>query len=245
MLYFISDLHLSPQTPGIEAIFRAFLADLASPKNGKPNALYILGDLFDVWIGDDDDSPFAESIAATLKATGDAGVRLFFLHGNRDFLLGADFARKSGMTLLPDPALLSTPEGQFILSHGDSLCTDDLAYQQFRRQIRTPAWQADFLQKPIPERRRLAAALREQSVVENSLKPTQLTDLTSGATEDFLRQHGYATFIHGHTHRPAQHNHIVDGICVERWVLSDWSEDRGEALLWNGEHLQRLSLDRF
>jgi len=244
VLYFISDLHLSPQTPGIEALFRAFLADLASPKNGEPNALYILGDLFDAWIGDDDDRPFAQDIAAALKAASDAGVLLFFLPGNRDFLLGADFARKAGLTLLPDPTLLSTSQWQFVLSHGDSLCTNDLAYQQFRNQTRAPAWQADFLQKPLSERLRLAADLREQSNIEKNRKPAQLTDLAPGATDDFLRQHGYATFIHGHTHRPARHDHIVDGICVERWVLADWSEDHGEALVCDGENLRRLPLDR-
>ncbi|MDR2636717.1 MAG: UDP-2,3-diacylglucosamine diphosphatase [Zoogloeaceae bacterium] len=242
MLHFISDLHLSPQTPGIEALFRAFLAAIAPPENGEPNALYILGDLFDTWIGDDDDSPFAASIASALKTASDAGLRLFFLHGNRDFLLGADFARQAGLTLLPDPYLLSTPQWQFILSHGDSLCANDLAYQQFRAQTRAPAWQADFLQKPLPERRRLAAALRQQSLMEKNRKPAYLTDLAPGATDDFLRQHGYATFIHGHTHRPARHEHIVDGICVERWVLSDWSEERGETLSWNGETLRRQSL---
>ncbi|MDR2788270.1 MAG: UDP-2,3-diacylglucosamine diphosphatase, partial [Candidatus Accumulibacter sp.] len=181
MLHFISDLHLSPRTPGIEALFRAFLASIAPPENGEPNALYILGDLFDTWIGDDDDSPFAGSIAAALKTASSAGTRLFFLRGNRDFLLGADFIRKAGMTLLPDPCLLSTPQRRFILSHGDSLCVNDSAYQQFRAQTRAPAWQADFLQKTLPERRRLAASLRQQSQMEKDRKPACLTDLAPGA----------------------------------------------------------------
>ena len=154
-------------------------------------------------------------------------------------------ATRCGTNLLPDPYVLSLPGWQFVLSHGDALCTDDKDYQAFRAQVRTPQWHLAFLRKPLNERKAIAAAMRQQS--ENSkrekLKQAQsMMDLNPSDTDDFLRAHGYATFIHGHTHRPATHNHLVDGIHVERWVLSDWHEDQGECLCWNGEQLTREAL---
>jgi UDP-2,3-diacylglucosamine hydrolase len=138
--------------------------------------------------------------------------------------------------------VLSLPSWQFVLSHGDVLCTDDKDYQEFRIQVRAPAWRTAFLNKPLNERKAIAAALRRQS--ENSKRERiknspYVMDLNPAATDDFLRDHGYATFIHGHTHRPATHDHLVDGIQVERWVMSDWHEDRGECLSWDGKHLTR------
>lgn len=236
MLLFISDLHLSPRSPGATHLFRAFLAGRAR----SASALYILGDLFETWIGDDDrDAAFNAGIVAALRAATDAGLPIGLLHGNRDFLLGRDFASASGVTLLQDPFVLSTAEWQFVLSHGDALCTDDAAYMAFRRQVRNPRWQDDFLAKPLSERRAIAAHLRQQSETGKQEKPDYLMDLNPGQTDDFLRQYGYATLIHGHTHRPASHDHIVDGIHVERWVLADWREDRGECLVWDGRSLRR------
>jgi UDP-2,3-diacylglucosamine hydrolase len=236
LIYFISDLHLSPQTPGALAIFEAFLVRVAHPDH----CLYILGDLFEAWTGDDDaDWPAHKKTVAALFKARQAGLGVYFLHGNRDFLLGEKFATAAGLTLLPDPYLLSTPEWQFVLSHGDALCTDDIAYQQFRARTRHPQWRQDFLAKPLVERRAIAAALRAQSAAEKNKKPAYQMDLNPGATDDFLRQHGYATFIHGHTHRPARHDHLVDGIHVERWALADWSEKQGEALVWDGAQLRR------
>ncbi|MFZ4536534.1 UDP-2,3-diacylglucosamine diphosphatase [Propionivibrio sp.] len=245
MIYFISDLHLSPQVPGVTRIFLEFLGGRAR----TAGHLYILGDLFEVWPGDDciDDAEntFDRAIVDALHGLTDSGVRLSVMHGNRDFLLGEEFAARSGANLLPDPFILSVPAWQFVLSHGDALCTDDKDYQAFRAQVRDPAWRLAFLNKPLKERKAIAAALRQQS--ENSkrekLKQAQsLMDLNPGATDDFLREHGYATFIHGHTHRPAKHDHMVDGIHVERWVMSDWHENRGEYLCWNGEQLSREAL---
>lgn len=202
----------------------------------QAEALYILGDFFEAWIGDDDcTDPYHAEIIGALKAASRQGLAIHFQHGNRDFLLGEAFAAACGARLLPDPYVLSL----FVLSHGDALCTDDLAYMAFRRQVRDPQWQRAFLAKPLAERRALAAHMRQQSEQTKQDKAAYLMDLNPGDTDDFLRQYGYATFIHGHTHRPARHDHIVDGIHVERWVLADWHEDRGEYLAWDGERLTR------
>lgn len=234
--YFIADLHLSPRTPGATACFGEFLA------HARPcDRLYILGDLFDAWVGDEEIESCREIVDIMARATR-AGLWAGLLHGNRDFLLGEAFAKAAGLVLLPDPYVLSTPQWQFVLTHGDTLCTDDAGYQQFRAQVRDPAWQRQFLEKPLPERRRMAAALRERSHVEKAAKPDFLMDANPIATDDFIRAHGYATLIHGHTHRPGRHDHFVDGIHVERWVLAEWSETRGEALAWNGESLERLAI---
>lgn len=239
MIHFISDLHLSPRTPGATAILERFLAAIAAPGC----ALYILGDLFETWVGDDDlESAYNASIANLFATAAGRGLAVSFLHGNRDFLLGEDFARRSGVRLIADPHVLSTPEWQFVLSHGDALCTDDLAYQQFRTQVRDPAWQSAFLVRPLTERRLLAEQMREQSIASQAGKRACEMDLNAAATDDFLRDHGYATFIHGHTHRPGHHDHIVDGIHVERWVLADWHEERGECLSWDSIMLIRREL---
>lgn len=245
MIYFISDLHLSPQTPGVTQRFLDFLGGRAR----AAERLYILGDLFEVWPGDDclDDpeNAYERRVVDALRALSDAGVRVSVMHGNRDFLLGETFAARSGATLLPDPYVLSLPAWQFVLAHGDALCTDDKDYQDFRTQVRDPAWQQAFLSKPLRERKAIAASMRRQSEELKRAKSAQaydVMDLNPGATDDFLRDHGYATFIHGHTHRPATHDHLVDGIHVERWVLSDWHEGQGECLVWNGEQLSRETL---
>ncbi|MDX9707882.1 MAG: UDP-2,3-diacylglucosamine diphosphatase [Azospira sp.] len=246
MILFVSDLHLSAQTPALNALFRKFLGGRAR----AAEALYVLGDLFEYWVGDDDlDDPVHAEIAAALRELSDAGVAVNVMRGNRDFLLGEDFATAAGARLLTDPYVLSTPEWQFVLSHGDALCTDDGEYQAFRTQSRSPEWQAAFLKKPLAERRAIARALRAQSEAgkrEKAGRADYLMDVNAGATDDFLRAHGYATFIHGHTHRPATHDHIVDGIHVERWVLADWHDEggtpHGECLLWDGERLSREPL---
>ncbi|MBK7356224.1 UDP-2,3-diacylglucosamine diphosphatase [Propionivibrio sp.] len=242
MLHFISDLHLSPQAPGVT---RRFL-DFIGGKARDAAQLYILGDLFEVWPGDDSiddpDDTYNQAIVDALRSLTDTGVKVSVMHGNRDFLLGEEFAARSGASLLPDPYVLSLPAWQFVLSHGDSLCTDDTDYQAFRTRVRAPVWRASFLQQPLAERKALATVLRQQSEMAKLEKLTRANyplDLNPGATDDFLRQHGYATFIHGHTHRPATHDHLVDGIHVERWVMSDWHEDQGEYLCWDGVQLTR------
>lgn len=245
MIYFISDLHLSPQTPGVTRLFLDFLGGPAR----AAEHLYILGDLFEAWPGDDclddPDNTFDRLIVDALHAMTDSGAGVSVMHGNRDFLLGDEFAARCGAKLMPDPYILSLPAWQFVLSHGDMLCTDDKDYQVFREQVRAPAWRQMFLHKPLSERKAIAAQLRrqsEESKREKLKQPYDLMDLNPGATDDFLRQQGYATFIHGHTHRPATHDHLVDGIHVERWVLADWHEDHGEYLSWDGEQLSREAL---
>ena len=245
MIHFISDLHLSPQTPGVTRRFLDFLGGRAH----AAEHLYILGDLFEVWPGDDclDDpeNRFNRHIVEALNALTKAGVGLSVMHGNRDFLLGDEFAARSGATLLPDPYVLSLPAWQFVLSHGDILCTDDKDYQAFRDQVRTPEWRQMFLRQTLTERKAIAARMRRQSEQSKREKldlSYALMDLNPCDTDDFIRQHGYATFIHGHTHRPTTHDHLVDGIHVERWVLADWHEDRGEYLCWDGERLSREAL---
>lgn len=239
MILFVSDLHLSPRSPGAMRLFLAFLAGRAH----EAEALYVLGDLFEAWIGDDDcDDPFNAQVIGALRAAADHGLYIGVQHGNRDFLLGEGFASAAGIHLLPDPYVLSTPEWQFVLSHGDALCVDDAEYMSFRRQVRSADWQNAFLAKPLAERRAVADHMRAQSEQGKHGKAPYLMDLNPGETEDFLRQHGYATFIHGHTHHPATHDQIVDGIHIERWVLADWHDDRGECLAWDGETLRRETL---
>ena len=239
LILFISDLHLCPQAPGVTRHFLDFLGGRAR----AAEQLFILGDLFDVWPGDDclDDPEdrFNVGIVDALHSLSKTGVAVSLMHGNRDFLLGDEFAARSGLRLLPDPYVLSLPAWQFVLSHGDALCTDDLDYQRFRAQVRDPTWRNAFLGKPLAERKAIAAALRQQSNSSKRAKAPYLMDVNPGATEDFLRENGYASLIHGHTHRPAKHDHIVDGIHVERWVMAEWHEDRGECLCWDGESLSR------
>lgn len=242
MILFVSDLHLSPSVPRIVERFRRFLASTAR----DAEALYLLGDVFEYWAGDDDlDDPLNAAIVADLRRLTDSGTTLSFMAGNRDFLVGESFAAATGARLIADPHVLSLPAWQFVLSHGDALCTDDAAYMAFRRQVRDPAWQRAFLAQPLAERKRQIAAMRaasERNKAEKAQVADLLMDVNPAATDDFLRAHGYATLIHGHTHRPARHDHLVDGIHCERWVLADWHEDRGEALAWDGEHLQRLAV---
>ncbi len=239
MILFISDLHLSPRSPGATRLFLQFLGGRAR----QADELFILGDLFEAWIGDDDcDDPFNAEIISALRTASEGGLKISAMHGNRDFLLGTGFTAATGARLLNDPYILSTAEWQFVLSHGDALCLDDTAYMTFRNQVRNPAWQAALLAKPLAERRAIAVHMREVSESSQRGKENPYSDLQAAATDDFLREHGYATFIHGHTHQPARHDHIVDGIHVERWVLADWHEDRGECLVWNGEALSREAI---
>ncbi len=223
---FVSDLHLSPARPAIPRVFLDFLAAEA----GKADALYILGDLFDYWVGDDDLSdPFNASIAGALKALAGRGTEVFFLAGNRDFLIGADFARETGVTLLVEPHLATIAGVPTLLVHGDLLCTDDTDYQEFRREVRGPAWRDAFLARPLAERHAQITALRAQSEDAKQAKTEAIMDVNAAAVADLLRAYGYPRLIHGHTHRPGHHRHLVDDHLCQRWVLADWY-DRGSYL---------------
>jgi UDP-2,3-diacylglucosamine hydrolase len=190
--------------------------------------LYILGDLFEYWAGDDDlADPFNQAIASALCGLAQTRVAVFVMHGNRDFLLGADFCRAAGVTLLTDPARIDLSGQPTLLLHGDTLCTDDLDYQQFRAQVRDPAWQQTFLAQPLAQRKAIAEQYRKTSEAEKQSKPTAIMDASQAAIAALLREHGYPRVIHGHTHRPARHLHHLDGRTCERWVLTDWYERGG------------------
>lgn len=219
---FISDLHLCSSRPGITRQFVDFLHTTAS----RAEALYILGDLFEYWAGDDDvGDPRHQDMVAALSELSRNGTRVYFMHGNRDFLLGDVFAQATGVTLLQDPTLVTLYGRRVLLSHGDLLCTDDIEYQAFRWQVRDPAWQQQFLSQPLAGRKAQIEALRQRSEQEKSHKSESIMDVNAEAVHAWLRQYDYPEMlIHGHTHRPARHDIEVDGHRCERWVLGDWYE---------------------
>ncbi len=224
---FISDLHLSPHAPATLARFRDFLAGPAR----SAARLTILGDLFDYWAGDDDlADPFNATIVCDLRALVAAGVPVDFMAGNRDFLVGADFAVASGATLLPDPYRRKIAGVATLLTHGDTLCTDDIAYQRFRAEVRAPGWREAFLARPLAERRAMIEALRQRSEEEKRGKTQTAMDADAVAIATALREHDCMALIHGHTHRQGHHAHEVDGRVRQRWVLGDWDAERGGAL---------------
>ena len=218
--FLISDLHLDESRPEITRAFFEFLHGPAA----DADALYILGDFFEVWVGDDDDAPLVQEVARQLKAYSDAGPRLYLMHGNRDFLLGEDYARRCGAEILPDPTVVTLAGNPVLLMHGDSLCTRDQEYMAFRRQARNPQWQQALLAKPLDERRQIAAQIRAASKSMNSRKAEDIMDVTPEEVTKALRDHNSRTLIHGHTHRPARHTLEVDGEPAERIVLGDWGE---------------------
>ena len=215
---FISDVHLEPGRPAATALFLAFLRQQAR----WAEALYILGDLFEAWIGDDDDAEPGGIVATALRTLTGQGVPVYFLHGNRDFLLGEQFAAASGMRLLPDSVVMELAGERVLLLHGDTLCTDDVEYQAFRAQVRDPAWRRQILALPLAQRRALAGQLRETSRQITGQKAADIMDVNAGEVERVLRLHGVQYLIHGHTHRPALHDGFLEGQPVRRAVLGDW-----------------------
>lgn len=219
----ISDLHLAPERPAITAQFLRFARDTAA----QAQALYVLGDLFEYWAGDDDDDALGIQAAAALQALSAGGTRVFLMHGNRDVLMGQALAKRCGATLLADPLLTELHGAPTLLTHGDALCTDDADYQHFRAYARDPANQEKFLAQPLAERREQMRGMRAQSEASKQRKAEAIMDVAPAAVEALLRRHGYPRLIHGHTHRPARHVHEVDGHRCERWVLNDWYERGG------------------
>ncbi|HEY8252470.1 MAG TPA: UDP-2,3-diacylglucosamine diphosphatase [Burkholderiales bacterium] len=216
---FISDLHLTEERPEATERFIAFLEDKAR----TAEALYILGDFFEYWIGDDDlGEPFNAVVAGLLADLTQRGVPVSLMHGNRDFLIGERFCAATGAKLLQDPVVETIQGEKTLLVHGDTLCTDDLDYQAWRRKARDPAFQADFLAKPLPERRRAVGQMREKSKQVVQEKTAEIMDVNDEAVRQALRRHGVRRLIHGHTHRPGRHALEVDGQRCERWVLPDW-----------------------
>lgn len=218
---FISDLHLEAKRPDIA---RAFLHLLQNRAIGA-DALYILGDFFEVWLGDDNPDPLADQVSTELKALADRGTAIFLMHGNRDFLIGRDFCRRSGCTLLKDPTLLQLNGERVLLMHGDSLCTDDVDYIRMRRWLRNPLSLFLLRHLPLKTRHRIGRRLRNESRERTRYKASDITDVNAMEVERVVRKHRVTSLIHGHTHRPAVHPLEIDGQAVQRIVLGDWDKD--------------------
>ncbi len=231
---FIADLHLDPSRPQITALFENYLA---SDEVRHADALYILGDLVEAWIGDDDDAELPQRIATAIRAVRDAGVPVYFMVGNRDFLLGEAFAERAGMTLLDDGSVHEIQNRSTLLMHGDVLCTDDVAYQAVRQQVRTPQWKAQILSMPLEARRAFAAKAREDSRAHTGATQESIMDVNTDAVRQALRDAGVTRLIHGHTHRPAIHSLEFDQQPAERIVLGDWYE-HGSVLTVTDESVQ-------
>lgn len=224
---FISDLHLHAERPGVIEHFLHFMRTDAR----AASALYILGDLFEAWIGDDDTDPGHAPVIAALAELRRNNVPCYFMHGNRDFLIGKRFAAATGCVLLEDWHVVEIAGQQAVLTHGDLLCTDDTPYQELRAMVREPAWQREFLAKPLDERRAIAAGLRERSKTETATKPAEIMDVNQAAVEAALQRHGVSILLHGHTHRLAVHEFVMDSAPATRIVLGDWY-DTGSVLRW-------------
>jgi len=230
-IHFISDLHLADDTPVLNTLF----TDTLAAWRGKIDALYILGDLFEVWVGDDDSSPFIDAMLAAMREFA-AATPLYVMRGNRDFLLGDGFATATGATLLADPTCIEAFGQRVLLAHGDAMCTDDLPYQQFRAMARNPQWQAGILAKSLAERHVIAQQIRamsETGKAENGL--SAISDVTEAAVQATLAEQTQdgvpPLLIHGHTHRPAHHDVTVAGHATQRWVITDWHDGKGGYLL--------------
>jgi UDP-2,3-diacylglucosamine hydrolase len=218
---FISDLHLSADHPHSIATFQHFMATLAP----QAEALYILGDLFEYWAGDDDrHDPFHATVVSALHGLTAHGVKIHLMHGNRDLLMGSALAQAAGATLLDDPTLIDLYGTPTLLSHGDKLCTDDVEYQKFRTQVRDAEFQKNFLAQPLAARKAYIEKLRQHSITAKQDKDNAIMDVSNDAVAALLREYRYPRLIHGHTHRPKCHEHVVDGHQCERWVLSDWDQ---------------------
>jgi UDP-2,3-diacylglucosamine hydrolase len=230
---FVSDLHLDASRPGITRLFLDFLAGEAR----QAQALFVLGDLFEAWVGDDEPGEPGASVCAALKALADSGVPVFLMRGNRDFLFGPGIAARCGATLLPDPCVVDLHGQPTLLMHGDLLCTDDTAYQAFRRQMRDPAWQAQFLAQPLEARHAFAAKARAASREHQQGVSETITDVTPAAVAAVMARHGVDRLVHGHTHRPAVHSLLVDDRPATRIVLGDWY-DQGSVLRVDADGLR-------
>jgi len=230
---FIADLHLDPDRPEITALFLDFLAR----RGRQAEALYILGDLFEAWVGDDDDSELNRAVCRELSVCAESGTAVYVMHGNRDFLLGERFARQANCTLLDDPARIELYGTPTLLMHGDLLCTDDTEYQTFRTLARSAAWQEELLSKTLAERRAIADEMRRVSREKTGGKPEAIMDVNPDAVAGHMAKHGTTLLIHGHTHRPAVHNLVIDGRPAQRIVLGDWYE-QGSVLEFTPEHCE-------
>lgn len=227
-LLFISDLHLDPARSDIHTCFNQFIASCLEQAN-QIKALFILGDLFEVWLGDDASLPFYQDVIDKLRHLNEQGIEVYVMHGNRDFLLGSQFEQAARCRLIPDPFPLDieTEQGRetILLSHGDKLCTDDTDYMAFRKMVHDPQWQQDFLSHSIEERIAIARSMREQSKQRGQQKSADIMDVNQQAVQELMLAHNTYILIHGHTHRPAQHHFKLNNQPAERIVLPDWNPD--------------------
>jgi UDP-2,3-diacylglucosamine hydrolase len=235
-ILFISDLHLSPERPEVTRAFLGFLESQAA----SAKALFVLGDLFEAWIGDDDTCPTGIEVTKAFKQLTDKGVALFIQHGNRDFFIGKRFCKATGATLLADEHLVEYMDDTVLAMHGDTLCTDDVDYIRFRKRIRHPISQFLLLSLPLKYRQKLASGMRAKSKAANANKPSAIMDVNTQAVDSVMSNHQVKTLIHGHTHRPDRHQHSHG----ERIVLGDW-HDKGWYVIWdkNGLELQSFAID--
>jgi len=236
---FISDLHLDDTRPGISALFLAFLSGPAA----RAEALYILGDLFESWVGDDDADADRQRVCQALRALTATGVACHVGHGNRDFLLGHGFEQRTGCRILPDPTVIERYGERVLLTHGDALCTGDVSYQRLRRVVRAPAWQRRFMRLPLATRRTLAQAARAGSRAHTGMVAADIMDASDTAVADVMRACGVRTLVHGHTHRPGVHEFLVAGAPARRYVLGAWYE-QGSCLRWDANGFELLTLPR-
>ena len=213
-LGFISDLHLSENMPSVTEGFFNFLKNASH----ELSHLYILGDLFEAWIGDDDNSKLATNVMQSINNASQNGLEVFFIHGNRDFLCGQDFAKKSNLKILPDPFFMNFFDLKIALSHGDDFCTNDLKYIEFKKEVRSKQWQDKFLEKSLDERLKIASNMRDVSEASNNDKDINIMDVTSKTINQFFEEHRIDLLIHGHTHRPKTHQSDTG----TRVVLGDW-----------------------
>jgi UDP-2,3-diacylglucosamine hydrolase len=229
---FLSDIHLCESRPSITDAFVSFLNKVTN----EVDALYILGDLFEYWIGDDSNQH--ENVIEALKKLTDRHIQVFLMHGNRDFLIGSAFEKKTGAVLLNDPILVEIFGKKILLCHGDTLCTDDIEYQSFRDKIRSESWKNEFLKKSLSERVSIANEFRKESELNKKKKSLEIMDVNLDEVNRTLIQFNYPDFlIHGHTHRPNQHSINLDGHQIQRIVLGDWYE-QGSYLILNAHGIE-------
>lgn len=236
--YFISDLHLQAQHPKMVDGFFGLIDKLKNTGSKSiatlnTESLYILGDFFEVWVGDDYQDELSERIKQSLKQLSDSGVAVYFMHGNRDFLLGEQFAKECGAELLEEGTIITVGDDTALLMHGDSLCTQDIEYMKVRQMLRNPLWQADFLSKPMDARIAFAAQARAESQSSQQMKANDIMDVTQDEVDNEMTKAGVTRLIHGHTHRPNTHLWEFNGEKRERIVLGDWSDDEGWMICWN------------
>lgn len=218
---FISDLHLAPERPEITHLFQRFVDEIAI----HAERLYILGDFLEYWLGDDDETTGLEIAFSSLKKLSDRGTNIFFMAGNRDFLVGNKLADKCGFKIIDEPFIENINGQNALLMHGDTLCTDDAAYQSFRAMVRNKGWQEEVLRKPLQERQLLAQSMRQQSMQANSEKPEDIMDVNQDTVISTMQQHSVSLLIHGHTHRKAIHEFKIDDRPAKRIVLGDWYKE--------------------